>query len=100
MTEQTERANAYELEQGRGRHRGAARLVSIFLLFWLLAALFLLIDGLAPYDVVLRIFGPQRQSASGLGFAVAIALLGWGSCCWTRCSATSPPPSGSARAAG
>jgi hypothetical protein len=26
---------------------------------------------------VLEIFGPQLQSSSGVGFAVAIALLGW-----------------------
>ena len=58
-------------------YRGAARLVSIFLLFWLLAALFLVIDGLQPYDVVLEMFGPQLQNSSGLGFAAAIALLGW-----------------------
>jgi Na+/H+ antiporter NhaC len=61
----------------RHLYRGAARLVSIFLLFWLLAALFLVIDHLQPYEVVLERFGPQLQSASGLGFAVAIALLGW-----------------------
>ncbi|MHA6618602.1 Na+/H+ antiporter NhaC family protein [Pseudonocardia sp. DLS-67] len=61
----------------RHLYRGAARLVSIFLLFWLLAALFLVIDGLKPFDVVLQIFGPQLQNSSGLGFAVAIALLGW-----------------------
>jgi H+/gluconate symporter-like permease len=64
-------------EIARHLYRGAARLVSIFLLFWLLAALFLVIDGLKPYDVVLEIFGPQLQSSSGVGFAVAIALLGW-----------------------
>jgi H+/gluconate symporter-like permease len=58
-------------------YRGASRLISIFLLFWLLAALFLVIDGLQPYDVVLEMFGPQLQNSSGLGFAVAIALLGW-----------------------
>jgi H+/gluconate symporter-like permease len=61
----------------RHLYRGAARLVSIFLLFWLLAALFLVIDDLKPYDVVLQIFGPQLQNSSGLGFAIAIALLGW-----------------------
>jgi len=58
-------------------YRGASRLISIFLLFWLLAALFLVIDSLKPFDVVLQLFGPQLQSTSGLGFAVAIALLGW-----------------------
>jgi H+/gluconate symporter-like permease len=61
----------------RHLYRGASRLVSIFLLFWLLAALFLVIDQLKPYDVLLEQFGPTLQNASGLGFAVAIAMLGW-----------------------
>jgi Na+/H+ antiporter NhaC len=64
-------------ETARHLYRGASSLVSIFLLFWLLAALFQIIDQLKPYDVVLAQFGPQLQNASGLGFAVAIGLLGW-----------------------
>jgi hypothetical protein len=64
-------------DTARHLYRGAARLVSIFLLFWLLAALFAIIDQLKPYDIVLAQFGPQLQNASGLGFAVAIGLLGW-----------------------
>ncbi len=58
-------------------YRGGSRLLSIFLLFWLLAALFLTIDALQPYEVILDKFGPQLESISGLGFSSAIALLGW-----------------------
>ncbi|HYH32172.1 MAG TPA: Na+/H+ antiporter NhaC family protein, partial [Pseudonocardia sp.] len=58
-------------------YRGASRLISIFLLFWMLAAMFHVIDELKPFDVILEQFGPQLQNASGLGFAITIALLGW-----------------------
>jgi Na+/H+ antiporter NhaC len=46
-------------------YRGAARLISIFLLFWLLAALFLIIEELKPFDVILAEFGPQLEQTSG-----------------------------------
>ncbi|WP_156934646.1 Na+/H+ antiporter NhaC family protein [Pseudonocardia spinosispora] len=58
-------------------YRGASRLISIFLLFWLLAALFGIIEKLKPFDVILAQYGPSLRGVSGLGFAVAIALLGW-----------------------
>ncbi|MFD2079724.1 Na+/H+ antiporter family protein [Actinopolymorpha cephalotaxi] len=59
-------------------YRGGARLLSIFLLFWLLAALFGIIDQwLKPYDVVLDTFGSQLSHLGAFPFAVAIGLLGW-----------------------
>ena len=58
-------------------YRGAARLLSIFMLFWLLAALFLVIDALAPFEVLLDHYGPRLENSSGLVFVLAIALLGW-----------------------
>ena len=58
-------------------YRGGGRLLSIFILFWLLAALFLVIDALAPFDVVLEHYGPRLENTSGLVFVLAIALLGW-----------------------
>ena len=58
-------------------YRGGGRLLSIFILFWLLAALFLVIDSLAPFDVVLEHYGPRLENTSGLVFVLAIALLGW-----------------------
>lgn len=58
-------------------YRGAAKLISIFLLFWLLAALFIVIDQLAPFDVILDMFGTDLANSSAFGFAIAIALLGW-----------------------
>ncbi|MCF2586928.1 Na+/H+ antiporter NhaC family protein [Brevibacterium sp. UCMA 11752] len=58
-------------------YRGCSQVISIFLLFWLLAALFIVIDLLAPFDVVMDLFGSQLQSASPFVFTVIIALLGW-----------------------
>ena len=58
-------------------YRGGARLLSILILFWLLAALFLIINDLAPFDVILEQYGADLKNMSGLAFAVAVALLGW-----------------------
>ncbi|TCC61807.1 permease [Kribbella pittospori] len=58
-------------------YRGGAKLISILLLFWLLAALFALIDQLAPFKVILDQLGPELATVSGFGVAIAIALLGW-----------------------
>ncbi|MGW0227485.1 Na+/H+ antiporter NhaC family protein [Actinopolymorpha singaporensis] len=59
-------------------YRGGARLLSIFVLFWLLAALFGIIDQwLKPYDVILDTFGSQLSHLGAFPFAVAIGLLGW-----------------------
>ncbi|TWD72518.1 Na+/H+ antiporter family protein [Kribbella amoyensis] len=58
-------------------YRGGAKLISILLLFWLLAALFALIDKLAPFQVILDAIGPELATVSGFGVAIAIAVLGW-----------------------
>lgn len=58
-------------------YRGAAKLVAIFILFWLLAGLFLLIDKLAPFQVVLQHYQSSLASSSAFVFAVIVALLGW-----------------------
>ncbi|TDD24412.1 permease [Kribbella turkmenica] len=58
-------------------YRGGAKLISILLLFWLLAALFALIDQLAPFQVILDELGPELATISGFGVAIAVALLGW-----------------------
>jgi predicted histidine transporter YuiF (NhaC family) len=58
-------------------YRGGAKLISILLLFWLLAALFQLIDLLAPFDVILDLVGSQLGSVSPFLVAVVVALLGW-----------------------
>ncbi|MEU8875961.1 Na+/H+ antiporter NhaC family protein [Streptomyces javensis] len=57
--------------------RGAARMVETFLLFWMLAAFFLTVNELKPYDVLLDRFGPQLHGLAPLPFAIAVALLGW-----------------------
>nr|WP_253903768.1 Na+/H+ antiporter NhaC family protein [Brevibacterium sp. CT2-23B] len=58
-------------------YRGCSQVISIFILFWLLAALFIIIDKLAPFDVVMDLFGTQLESASPFVFTIIIALLGW-----------------------
>lgn len=58
-------------------YRGANRLISVFVLFWLLAALFLMIDVMAPFDVILGTYESTLTSASPFVFVVVIALLGW-----------------------
>ena len=58
-------------------YRGAAKLISIFMLFWLLAALFIVIDQLAPFDVILETYQESLSNSSPFVFAILIALLGW-----------------------
>src|SRR5262245_53684476 len=58
-------------------YQGAARLISMLLLFWLLAALFQAQDLLKPYDVILARFGDDLSQLSGVWFALAIAFIGW-----------------------
>ena len=58
-------------------YRGARQMIPVFFLFWLLAALFLVVDQMGPFNVVLDRFGPELGSASGLTFVVLIGLLGW-----------------------
>lgn len=57
--------------------RGAGTQVTMFLLFWLLAAFFLVVDALKPFDVVLDTFSDELGSMSPLLFVAVIALVGW-----------------------
>ena len=65
------------IESIRAFVRGAVRMWSTFLLFWMLSAFFQIVNELKPYDVLLARFGPQLHDLPGLPFAVAVALLGW-----------------------
>lgn len=58
-------------------YRGATKLISIFMLFWLLAALFLVIDKLKPFDVILGTYENALSNSSPFLFVILIALLGW-----------------------
>lgn len=58
-------------------YRGAASLIHIFILFWLLAALFLMVDLLAPFDVILQTYQDSLSGSSPFVFTILIALLGW-----------------------
>ncbi|MAP63962.1 MAG: permease [Microbacterium sp.] len=56
---------------------GMWSMAGVFLLFWLLAVLFLIIDRLQPFDTVLALLGPQLESSSPFVFSLIIALIGW-----------------------
>lgn len=56
---------------------GCRRQFSFFLIFLALAALFIVINDLEAFTVVLDTFGGDLQSMAPLAFAVVIALLGW-----------------------
>ncbi len=58
-------------------YKGGASLISILILFWLLAGLFALIDLLAPFDVVLAAVGDDLARGSGFVFTLVVAALGW-----------------------
>lgn len=58
-------------------YQGCASLVSIFVLFWLLAALFVIIEQLAPFQVILDLIGDDLAAGSPFLFTIVIALLGW-----------------------
>ena len=60
-----------------GLYHGSARLISMLILFWLLAALFKVQELVKPYDVILARWGDDLGQLDGLAFALAIALIGW-----------------------
>ncbi len=57
--------------------QGMRSMLGLFILFWLLAVVFLLINRLAPYDTLLVLLGPRLEEASPFVFAVIVALIGW-----------------------
>ncbi|MEQ3549016.1 Na+/H+ antiporter NhaC family protein [Pseudonocardia nematodicida] len=57
--------------------RGCATQIKMFLLFWLLAIFFLVVDELKPFDVILATFGDDLSGMSPLLFVGVIALIGW-----------------------
>jgi len=57
-------------------YRGAAKLIHILLLFWLLAVMFTAIDSIDPFTVILDSYGGHLEVMSPYGFAMAIALVG------------------------
>ncbi|WP_218184571.1 Na+/H+ antiporter NhaC family protein [Nigerium massiliense] len=58
-------------------YRGAAKLVSIFVLFWLLAGLFIIIEKLAPFEIILKTYETSLSATSPFVFAIIVALIGW-----------------------
>lgn len=57
--------------------RGMWSMAGVFLLFWLLAVLFLIIDRLQPFETVLGLLGPQLEASSPFVFSLIVALIGW-----------------------
>lgn len=57
--------------------RGMWSMAGAFLLFWLLALLFLIIDRLQPFEAVLALLGPQLEASSPFIFSIIVALIGW-----------------------
>lgn len=58
-------------------YAGAAGLMNIFLLFWLLAVLFNAMNRIDPFGVVLDTYGSGLEHLGAFSFALIIALLGW-----------------------
>ncbi|WP_328469358.1 hypothetical protein OHA21_01610 [Actinoplanes sp. NBC_00393] len=56
---------------------GARSMLGMLALFVLLAALFVAIEELGPFDVVLDRYGDQMAGLSPFALAIAVALLGW-----------------------
>ncbi|MEU4427602.1 Na+/H+ antiporter NhaC family protein [Actinoplanes sp. NPDC024001] len=56
---------------------GARGMLGMLALFVLLAALFVAIEELGPFDVVLDLYGDRMAGLSPFALAIAIALLGW-----------------------
>ncbi|BBH68766.1 permease [Actinoplanes sp. OR16] len=56
---------------------GGRGMLGMLGLFLLLAALFVAIEELGPFDVVLARYGDQMAGLSPFALAIAIALLGW-----------------------
>lgn len=57
--------------------RGMWSMAGTFLLFWLLAVLFIVIDRLQPFEAVLELLGPQLEASSPFVFSIIVALIGW-----------------------
>jgi H+/gluconate symporter-like permease len=57
--------------------KGIWSMAPVFLLFWLLAVLFLVIDRLQPFQAVLAMLGPQLEASSPFVFSIIVALIGW-----------------------
>lgn len=57
-------------------YRGAGAFIHLFLLFWMLAALFNVIDQLGPFEALAKNFSVELGSVSPFVFAVIVAFVG------------------------
>lgn len=57
--------------------RGMASMGGVFVLFWLLALLFVIIDRLSPFDTVAAMLDPEKNAGSAFAFVIVVALVGW-----------------------
>ena len=58
-------------------YAGARPMIRTFFMFWILAALFLTLDELGPFNVIVDRYGAELRGTSGVVFVVLIGLLGW-----------------------
>ncbi|MFC4563401.1 Na+/H+ antiporter NhaC family protein [Nocardiopsis mangrovi] len=56
--------------------RGAGAYVHLFLLFWMLATMFALIDRIDPFTPIFDAFGGQLSATSPFAFSVLVGLVG------------------------
>ncbi|TCP47862.1 putative ion transporter superfamily protein YfcC [Tamaricihabitans halophyticus] len=61
----------------RALYDGCGRLFNFFLLFWLLAALFAVIEELNPYEILLDLWGSNLVALGTFTFLVLVGLIGW-----------------------
>jgi predicted histidine transporter YuiF (NhaC family) len=58
-------------------YAGCGKLFNFLLLFWLLGALFLVIEELNPYEVMLSRWGGDLQALGTFAFLIIVGLIGW-----------------------
>ncbi|MDA3624681.1 permease [Saccharopolyspora sp. WRP15-2] len=58
-------------------YEGCGRLFNFLLMFWLLGALFLIIEEINPYEVLMAQWGGNLQALGTFAFLIIVGLIGW-----------------------
>ncbi len=56
---------------------GSGRVMNFFLLFWLLGAMFAVIELMDPYTVILESYGSALETLGTFAFLLLVGLIGW-----------------------